>query len=47
MESVVKVFGEGRRKDNPLVVSAVKANVGHGEAVSKVRLISTLAYIHL
>ena len=34
MESVASVFGEGRRKDNPLVVGAVKANVGHGEAVS-------------
>lgn len=33
MESVVDVFGEGRRKDNPLVVGAVKAAVGHGEAV--------------
>ena len=34
MESVAGVFGEGRRKDNALVVGAVKANVGHGEAVS-------------
>lgn len=33
MESLIKVFGEGRRTDNPLVVGAVKANVGHGEAV--------------
>ena len=33
MKSVLAVFGEGRRKDNPLVVGAVKANVGHGEAV--------------
>ena len=34
MESLIDVFGEGRRKDNPLIVGAVKANVGHGEAVS-------------
>ena len=33
MESVVRVFGEGRDRHNPLVVGAVKANVGHGEAV--------------
>ena len=44
MESVVDVFGEGRRKDNPLVVGAVKANVGHGEAVSTERSIGLLAY---
>ena len=37
MESVVSVFGERRHKDNPLVVGAVKANVGHGEAVSTQR----------
>ncbi|KAL9067872.1 MAG: hypothetical protein Q9161_006596 [Pseudevernia consocians] len=36
MESVASVFGEGRRKDNPLVVGAVKANVGHGEAAAGV-----------
>ena len=34
IESVTKVFGQGRKKDNPLYVGAVKANVGHGEAVS-------------
>ena len=34
MTSVTNVFGKGRTKDNPLVVGAVKANVGHGEAVS-------------
>ena len=33
MESLINVFGGGRRKDNPLLVGAVKANVGHGEAV--------------
>lgn len=33
IQSVASVFGEGRTKDNPLVVGAVKANVGHGEAV--------------
>ena len=47
MESVISVFGEGRCKDNPLVVGAVKANVGHGEAVSTQRSISVLANIHL
>ena len=34
IQSVKDVFGSGRTKDNPLVVGAVKANVGHGEAVS-------------
>ena len=42
MQSVLNVFGEGRRKDNPLVVGAVKANVGHGEAVSTQRSIPIL-----
>ena len=43
MESVVHVFGEGRRKDNPLVVGAVKAAVGHGEAVSTEKSATLLA----
>lgn len=34
MQSVADIFGERRTKDNPLVVGAVKANIGHGEAVS-------------
>lgn len=34
MQSVMDVFGTKRTKENPLVVGAVKANVGHGEAVS-------------
>ena len=33
IQSISSVFGEGRAKNNPLVVGAVKANVGHGEAV--------------
>lgn len=33
IQSITNVFGEGRTKDNPLVIGAVKANVGHGEAV--------------
>ena len=33
MKSVTKVFGQGRTSDNPLYIGAVKANVGHGEAV--------------
>ena len=32
--SISDVFGEGRTKEYPLVIGAVKANVGHGEAVS-------------
>lgn len=34
MQSVTNVFGQGRTEKNPLIVGAVKANVGHGEAVS-------------
>ena len=34
MTSVLQGVGHGRTKENPLVVGAVKANVGHGEAVS-------------
>ena len=34
INSISQVFGEGRTKEHPLVVGAVKANVGHGEAVS-------------
>lgn len=33
MTSVLHTLGQGRKEDNPLVVGAVKANVGHGEAV--------------
>ena len=33
VESVADVFGKNRTKENPLVVGAVKANVGHEEAV--------------
>ena len=47
MESVINVFGEGRRKDNPLIVGAVKANVGHGEAVSAQRSVPLLANSYL
>ena len=47
MESVTSVFGEGRRTDNPLVVGAVKANVGHGEAVSTERSTTLLAYSYV
>lgn len=34
MQSVLDVFGSKRSKENPLTLGAVKANVGHGEAVS-------------
>ena len=47
MESVVDVFGQGRRKDNPLIVGAVKANVGHGEAVGTPRSTALLAYSYI
>lgn len=33
MTSVLQTLGENRTKDNPLIVGAVKANVGHQEAV--------------
>ncbi|KAL8696326.1 MAG: hypothetical protein Q9224_002852, partial [Gallowayella concinna] len=36
MDSVLKAVGHGRDKSNPLVVGAVKANVGHGEAAAGV-----------
>ncbi len=34
MTSVTGIFGKGRSKSNPLVVGALKANVGHGEAAA-------------
>lgn len=34
MSSVLSTFANDRSKDNPLAVGAVKANIGHGEAVS-------------
>ena len=34
MQSVTEVFGVARSRDHPLAVGAVKANVGHSEAVS-------------
>lgn len=34
MTSVLQTLGQNRTRNNPLVVGAVKANVGHGEAVS-------------
>ena len=33
MDSVLQIFGKGRTSDNSLILGAVKANVGHGEAV--------------
>ena len=33
MQSIVNIFGGSRSSDHPLTVGAVKANVGHGEAV--------------
>jgi acyl transferase domain-containing protein len=35
MTSVVNTFTPGRAKDNPLAVGAIKANIGHGESVSR------------
>jgi acyl transferase domain-containing protein len=40
MSSVLSTFGQYRSKDNPLVVGAVKANIGHGEAVSSTPILS-------
>ena len=34
VQSVGEIICAGRKKDNPLFVGAVKANIGHGEAVS-------------
>lgn len=34
MSSVLSTFAEKRGSDNPLIVGALKANIGHGEAVS-------------
>ncbi|KHN94383.1 Beta-ketoacyl synthase [Metarhizium album ARSEF 1941] len=43
MSSVLSVFAEKRGPDNPLVVGAVKASIGHGEAAAGVcALIKTL-----
>ena len=34
MQSITQTFANGRSHENPLIVGAVKANIGHGEAVS-------------
>ena len=34
IQSLTQTLAMGRTRDNPLVVGAVKANIGHGEAVS-------------
>lgn len=38
MDSIYVTFASGRTTDNPLYVGGVKANVGHGEAVSYMKL---------
>ncbi|KAF5135174.1 Non-reducing polyketide synthase ZEA1 [Metarhizium anisopliae] len=43
MSSVLSTFAEKRGSDNPLIVGALKANIGHGEAAAGVcALIKTL-----
>ena len=37
MDSIYRTFAPSRKTDNPLYVGGVKANVGHGEAVSPIR----------
>lgn len=37
VSSVLEVFADRRAKDSPLIVGALKANIGHGEAVSSYR----------
>lgn len=44
MTSVMKVMGQGRSKSNVLTVGAVKANVGHGEAVSQFSILINAFY---
>ena len=34
IQSITQTLAMGRTRDNPLIIGAVKANIGHGEAVS-------------
>jgi acyl transferase domain-containing protein/NADPH:quinone reductase-like Zn-dependent oxidoreductase/acyl carrier protein len=36
VQAAAAVFGEGRRKDDPLLLGALKSNIGHAEAASGV-----------
>lgn len=40
MDSVLSVFGQDDRREDPLFLGSVKANVGHGESVSGVVALS-------